>query len=70
MNWYPLLGLLAVAYAGICIYLGAAKKPESIWNMAKIQWFVKVLGEKGAVVFFYVWGGLFGILGIWLFTLS
>lgn len=69
MNWYPLLGLLALAYAAFCAYLAATKKPEAIWNMGKIQGFVKVLGEKGAVTFFYVWAGLAAALGIWLFTL-
>ena len=69
MNWYPLLGLFALAYAALCIYLAATKKPESIWNMGKIQGFVKVLGEKGAVIFFAIWGLGFAALGIWLFTL-
>ncbi|WP_420644759.1 hypothetical protein [Candidatus Leptofilum sp.] len=69
MNWYPLLGLLAFAYAGLVIYLAATKKPAAIWNMGKIQAFIKVLGEKGTVTFFYIWGALFAALGIWLFTL-
>ncbi len=69
MNWYPLLGLLALAYAALVIYLAATKKPESLWNMGKIQAFVKVLGEKGTVIFFYIWGLGFAALGIWLFTL-
>jgi len=70
MNWYPLLGLLALAYAVLCVYLGATKKPEALWKMGKIQTFVKVLGEKGAVIFFYIWGAVFAALGFWLFTLS
>jgi hypothetical protein len=69
MNWYPLLGLIALAYASLVIILAATKKPEPLWNMAKIQAFVKVLGEKGTVIFFYVWGSSFAALGIWLFTL-
>ena len=69
MNWFPLLGLLALAYAGLVIYLGATKKPVALWEMAKIQAFVKVLGERGTVIFFYVWGAAFVALGIWLFTL-
>ncbi len=69
MNWYPLLGLLALAYAGLVFYLAAAKKPAVIWNMAKIQMFIKVLGEKGTIIFFYVWAVAFLGLGIWLFTL-
>ena len=69
MNWYPLLGLLALAYAAFAVYLGATKKPEVIWNMGKVQAFVKILGEKGTVIFFYFWGVAFAALGIWLFTL-
>jgi len=69
MNWYPLLGLFALAYAVLVTYLAATKKPKSIWNMGKVQAFVKVLGEKGTVIFFYVWGIAFAALGVWLFTL-
>jgi len=56
MNWYPLLGLLALAYAVFCVYLGVTKKPDALWNMGK-------------VIFFLFWGVLFAALGIWLFTL-
>jgi hypothetical protein len=69
MNWYPLLGLLALAYAALVVVLGATKKPEVLWNMGKIQAFVKVLGEKGTVIFFYILGAAVAVLGIWLFTL-
>ena len=69
MNWYPVLGLLALAYAALCIYLGVAKKPAALWNMGKIQAILKVLGEKGTVIFFIFWGIAFAVLGIWLFTL-
>ena len=68
MNWYPLLGLLALAYAGVCFWL-VAKKPEKIWKIGKIQAFVKVLGDKGTDIFFSVWGIAAAGLGIWLFTL-
>jgi hypothetical protein len=68
MNWYPLLGLLALVYAGLVVFI-ALKKPEKIWNMCKIQLFIKVLGEKGTEIFFYVFAVVFLGLGIWLFTL-
>ncbi len=68
MNWQPLVGLLAIIYA-ILVFWISAKKPEKIWNMGKIQAFIKILGEKGTVVFFYIWGVIFAGLGIWLFTL-
>ncbi len=67
MNYFPLLGLLALAYSGFIIFL-TVKKPDKIWNMKKIQAFEKVLGKKGTEVFFYVWSILFIILGVWLFT--
>ena len=66
MNWKPILGLLSLIYGAFCIYIGI-KKPEKIWKMKKIQGFVKVLKEKGAVIFFIIWGAAFAVLGIWLF---
>ncbi|NBI07982.1 hypothetical protein [Senegalia massiliensis] len=68
MNIYPLLGLLAIVYALFVLYI-AIKKPNSIWNMTKIKLFKKLLGEKGTVTFFVIWGILFIGLGVWLFTL-
>ncbi len=68
MNWYPLLGLLALAYAGLVIWI-AVKKPPALWDMVKIRAFRKVLGDQGTVIFFYVWAALFVGVGIWLFTL-
>jgi hypothetical protein len=68
MNWYPLLGLLSLAYAGVVFWL-TIKKPEKLWGIGKIQGFVKVLGEKGTDIFFYIWGVGALVLGIWLFTL-
>ncbi len=67
MNWNPILGLLALVYAVAVVFI-AYKKPEGIWKMGKIQAFIKVLGEKGTVIFFYVWAVLFVVLGIWLFA--
>lgn len=61
-----LLGLLAWLYA-IAVVVIALKKPEKIWNMGKIQAFVKVLGDKGTVIFFYIWAAIFVGLGIWAF---
>ncbi len=68
MNIYPLLGLLALLYAAMVVWL-AVKKPEKLWSLGKIQMFVKLMGEKGTVIFFYVWAVLFAALGVWLFTL-
>ena len=68
MNWQPLLGLFCFAYAGFVIYVGATKKPESIWEMGKIKMFRKFLGDKGTQIFFIIWSILFLALGIWAFT--
>lgn len=65
MNTMALLGILAILY-GVAVFIIAAKKPAKIWEMAKIRAFIKVLGEKGTVIFFYVWGAAFIGLGIWL----
>lgn len=62
-----ILGIVCIAYAAMVIVL-AIMKPESIWKMKKIQWFEKVLGEKGTEIFFYVWALIFLVLGIWLLT--
>jgi len=60
------LGLLAFVYAAFVIFV-AMKQPPAIWNMKKIEAFKKVLGEKGTVIFFYIWALIFVGLGIWAF---
>ena len=67
MNGYALLGILAFIYAGLVFFI-TIKKPDAIWNMAKIRGFRKVLGEKGTVIFFYGFGLLALGLGVWLMT--
>lgn len=64
---YSLLGIIAILYA-LMVFVIAIKKPEKIWNMKKIETFKKVLGEKGTVIFFLIWGTGFTALGIWLMT--
>lgn len=68
MKLYPLLAVLVWAYAGFVVYVAATRVP-AIWNMKKIEMFKKLLGEKGTVIFFYIWSVAFTALGIWLFTL-
>ncbi|MEA3422352.1 MAG: hypothetical protein U9Q80_00845 [Bacillota bacterium] len=65
MNGLASLGIFLVIYAVFVFYI-AAKKPKSIWKMKKIQMFVNSLGEKGTVIFFYVWGAIALGFGIWL----
>lgn len=65
MDGLALLGLILIAYAGAVVYL-TLKKPENIWNMAKIRAFRKVLGEKGTDIFFYIFAVAAAAFGIWL----
>ena len=69
MKTMALLGILSLVYAALVLYI-TVKKPQKIWNMKKIQMFRKALGEKGTVIFFYIWSVAFIALGIWLFTLE
>jgi len=69
MNWQPIVGLLLLLYGAFCIFVGVTKKPAGIWEMKKIQTFIKVLGEKGTVIFFVIWGLAAACLGAWMFTL-
>lgn len=65
MNGLALLGILLMIYA-IAIVFIAIKKPEKIWNMAKIRMFIKVLGEQGTVIFFYIFAAICFAGGLWL----
>ena len=65
MNGLALLGLFLILYAVVVVVL-AVRKPKSICEMGKIQWFIKVLGDKGTVIFFYVFAAVALGFGIWL----
>ena len=65
MNGLALLGLFLILYAVVVVIL-AVKKPKSIWEMGKIQWFIKLLGDKGTVIFFYIFAAIALGFGIWL----
>lgn len=67
MNGFALLGILLFVYAGLVFFV-AVKKPKKIWNMGKIEGFKKVLGERGTVIFFTIWGLLAVAVGVWLMT--
>lgn len=69
MAWQPLVALVLFAYAAFVIYIAATKKPEKVWDMAKIRAFRKVLGEQGTVIFFYIWAVAFVVLGVLLMTI-
>jgi hypothetical protein len=65
MNGLALLGLFLILYSILVVFL-AIKKPKSIWEMGKIKAFIKVLGEKGTVVFFFIFAAVSLGFGIWL----
>ncbi len=59
------LAIFLIVYAIVC-YLLAATKPAKIWNMGKIQGFIKILGEIGTQIFIAVFGSIALGFGIWL----
>jgi hypothetical protein len=65
MNGWGLLGIFLILYSGAVVYI-AAKKPEGLWNMAKIRMFRKVLGDSGTVIFFYIFAAASLGIGVWL----
>ena len=65
MNGLALLGILLIVYAIAVVFI-TYKKPESIWDMAKIKMFRKILGEGGTVIFFYIFAAIAALVGIWL----
>ncbi len=65
MDELALLGLILILYAGAVVYI-ALKKPEAIWNMAKIRMFRKILGDRGTEIFFYLFALASAGFGIWL----
>jgi len=65
MNGLGLLGIILIIYAFAVVFI-TVKKPEGIWNMAKIRMFRKVLGEGGTVIFFYIFAAVSAAVGVWL----
>ncbi|MBN2049751.1 MAG: hypothetical protein JW760_04850 [Spirochaetales bacterium] len=60
-----ILGIVMVLYMVFVLYLAITKKPAAIWNMGKIQGFVKILGETGSRIFFIIFGLAVGGFGIY-----
>lgn len=65
MNGLALLGLILILYSILVVFI-TIKKPKSIWEMGKIKMFIKLLGEKGTIIFFYVFAAIALGFGIWL----
>ena len=51
-----ILGIFLILYGLLCLVLGIFKKPPALWNLAKIQAFVKLLGVIGTQIFVTVFG--------------
>jgi hypothetical protein len=67
MDGLALLGIILIVYSFAVIAI-AVKKPPAIWNMAKIKFFIRLMGEKGTVIFFYIFAAIALVVGIWLLT--
>ena len=65
MDGLALLGLILILYPGAVVYI-TLKKPEAIWNMAKIRVFRKLLGDRGTEIFFYLFALASAGFGLWL----
>ena len=59
------LGVFLIVYGVFCLGVGIFKWPF-IWNLGKIQGFVKILGNIGTMIFISVWGAAALGVGIWL----
>ncbi len=59
------LGIFLLLYGGLCLVVALAKFP-AIWNISKIQMFIRFLGEIGTQLFIGVWGLIAFGFGIWL----
>lgn len=60
------LAIFLVLYGVFCLIIALSKKPAKIWNMNKIQGFVKILGDVGTQIFIFIFGGASLGIGIWL----
>ena len=65
MDGLALIGLILLVYAGAVVYI-TLKKPEAIWNMAKIRVFRKLLGDRSTEIFFYLFALASAGFGLWL----
>ena len=65
MEGITIFGIFLVVW-GFATGLVAIFKPKKLWEMGKIQGFVQLLGDTGAMIFFLI-AGLVAIgAGIWI----
>ena len=65
MNGLALLGLILIVYA-VAVVAITVKKPAAVWDIGKVQFYRKRLGEKGTVILFLVIAAIAAGFGIWL----
>ena len=65
MSGLALLGVLLVLYAVVVVVV-AIKQPSPIWNTVKGRTLIKLFGDKGTVVVFYIVAAAALITGILL----
>lgn len=65
MTTLDIIGWVCLAYAALTLFIVGAR-PAAIWNIAKIQAFVSLMGETGARLFIGAWGLLVAVPGVYL----
>jgi hypothetical protein len=64
----PLLLLAIVLWVyAIAVIVIAIFRPKAVWDLAKIQGFVKLMGDTGTRAFFVVWAIAVAIGGYFAF---
>ncbi len=64
MQWYPLIALIAFAYAAATLFI-IIKKPPSMMKLGKVEIFQKLIGKKGTDILYYAVSILAIGIGIW-----
>lgn len=60
------LGIFLILWAILVYLLAGFKIPAVIWNMGKVQGFVKIMGEAATRIMFAVLSSVAMYFGIWL----
>jgi len=61
-----ILGIFLIVYGVFVLILTFTKKPTAIWNIPKVQAFLKILGNLGTTIFFTIFALAALAVGIWL----
>jgi hypothetical protein len=66
VDWLLVLAIVLWVYA-LAVIVIAIVKPKAVWDLAKIQGFVKLLGDTGTRIFFVIWAIAVAIGGYFAF---